>query len=171
MNATVQRLHRLLAYFDNGAASIRSTLALLENDPTARGNGNGNGKPHNGHAMPAMVRDALGLDVIRRARLARLSAKINAPRDKPRRHYKAGDKDYGSAQARLKRRAVTGRLLAHFSTDTPTDARKLGPVAMRQLAVILRWGYVKRVKGGLFLRTAKPFVVDDRAVVNSKGAE
>jgi hypothetical protein len=176
MNATVTRLHRLLAYFENGAAAIRSTLGLLTHDPTTPPRGKHAAHAVNGHVMPKELRDALTLDQARRATmgatigrpkgsktkkaplradLKRLADKVGGtdltPKRKPLEH----------TRERLKRRAITAMVLARLNPDTPVSRGTLGVKLSKGLTTLVRWGYIKP-KGDGFIRTAKPFAVDDR---------
>lgn len=141
MNATLTHLHRLLAYFENGAASIRSTLALMAHDPT-KGQPHTNGHP-NGHVLPVVMRKALALDGLRRAKLGRPKG------SKTKRPTTSGHGPRIMAQ-----RARSAALLATFDPVTPRPA----PPGTRSLGSLVRRGYVKQ-KGDGYVRTAKPYAI------------
>lgn len=144
-NPTTDRLLRLLAYFENGAASIRATLDFLQHDPTGRAYGrNGNGNGHD--LMPGPLQGAVLLDQARRARYIK-----HGRRTGPQTNKKI------SAQ-----RQRTADLLAGLNPTTPTLTAEMDPVARRGIGSMVRRGYVKR-KGDGYVRTAKAFDVDPKS--------
>lgn len=136
-NPTTDRLLRLLAYFENGAASIRATLAFLKHDPTARGNGKANGNGHDAD-MPTVLAAAVGMERRRRAT--------------------KGKRGYGVAASVRDRRQRTADLLAKLDTTTPTPNADLDPILRAQLGPMVVRGYMKK-KGGGYVRTSKTFHV------------
>ena len=148
MAQDLTRLRRLLAYFENGAASVRTTIAFLEHDPTAPRaaravNGNGNGH------HPVML-DALALDAQRR------SGKGTGKRGQDH-----GPRT-GKSKARIHvQRTRSAEVLALFNTDTPKTAEQAG-IGGREIAPLSRRGYIKKKRDG-YVRTSKPFHVDPKA--------
>jgi hypothetical protein len=144
-NPTVpEKLLRLLTYHENAAANIRATIALMNTMPDNRGRPTGttNGNGH-GHTLPSIARAALQVDAKRRA--AKPAKKTTA---------KPGDHTIKIRQQRQQ----TANLLAQFDTKEPRPI----PQGMRTQAagVYSRRGYLQRKGKGLFIRTAKPFIVE-----------
>ena len=170
-NPTTDRLLRLLAYFENGAASVRATLGFLAHDPTGRnGNGNGNGHATNGD-MPTALAAAVVLDQKRRGHSAATKRKMSKIAKQRYAALVAGGAKaesvkvapgYGSTAAKIERRKASADVLATFDTATPKPLVGSGRPGARLAAPLIRRGYLKK-KGDGYVRTAKPFVVDPRA--------
>jgi hypothetical protein len=150
-NITVpEKLLRLLTYHENAAANIRATIALMNAAPIDKRGGdrrsvaamNGNG---HGHTLPSIARAALQVDAKRRA--AKSAKKTPA---KPGEH---------TSKLRQQRQR-TADILARFDPKEP----RLIPQGMRTQAagIYTRRGYLQRKGKGLYIRTAKPFIVDPK---------
>lgn len=151
-NPTEMRLARLLAYFENGAAAVRATLAFLAHDPTTsrRVNGNSNGHP--------MMLDALALDEHRASKSGKKSGL--KPGSPPRGGRRATP---GSHVSRIRaQRERTAEMLARFDTSTPRTPAELGLTGRIMTGSVVRRGYLKKKAGG-YVRTGKPYYVDPKA--------
>jgi hypothetical protein len=156
-NVTVpERLARLLAYHENAAASIRTTIALMAAAPRDNRGGdrrsaaalNGNG---NGHHLSPIMAEALAVDEKRRAaKSGRTPAKKNPTKKKPGQHYRN----------LLAQRQRTANILKLFDTTEPRRGLPGGKTS-HALGIYTQRGYLQR-KGDGYIRTAKPFIVDPK---------
>lgn len=140
------RLQQLLAYYENGAATIRRAIALLAEFPPGGRRGGRGRAPASGGA-PAVFDAAVALDAARRRR-----AGEPEPPAPPR------VRGAHSAMIRANRKR-TGALLARFArARSPIPTSTLRQADARRIAVLLRWGLIAR-KGDGYVRTEKPFSV------------
>lgn len=133
MNATLSRIHQLIAYHENAAATLRQTIRLIAGaDRTRRAP---RPAPH--------VAQALTIDAARRR-----------TRKKP---SKTGPQ---SNAAKAARRARSAELLAKFDPTTPKKLADLGLTNGHRVRIgpFINAGYL-RAKGPGYVRTPKPFAV------------
>lgn len=130
------RLRRMLAEHEQKAAAIRLTLDLLGVEVKAA--------KMNGHA--SVLADAIALD--------------SARTGKTRRGRKPKQSHAAKVRAQRERSAAA---LAAFSTTTPREGaevtQELG-IPSRALGSLVRRGYLKRTRGGEYLRTAKGYTIE-----------
>jgi hypothetical protein len=143
---TQTRLDRLLAYHESAAEAIRTTIGLL--------NGSAKAAKTNGHST--VLAEALALDG---ARAHKVKAKAPA---KLKRRVQTG----AATRAKLAIRERTARVLALVEEKGPITADEItagiGGGGRVGYAPLLNAGYLKKVGGNKFKRTAKPFTVDWR---------
>lgn len=137
MTSTRQQLEKLLAHHEGIAAAIRTTLSLLE----------GHEERGAKRRAPQVITQALALDAARAAANGNGHHERQEPRPtKPK---------LTMARIRANRRR-TARILGRLSK---TEPRPLGPGEYKQVAVMLRHGYITK-KGDGYLRTGKEFEVE-----------
>ena len=136
----VDRLTRLLNFYEHAAAAIRTTMALMDQQPeTSR---NGWGGDRRSQSNGSIAKAALQIDAQRRA--GTLPKKKHLRRDEIR--------------AQRERSAA---VLAHFDPKEPKLPGEF-PINPKSIQPLVRWGFLKK-KGPGYVRTAKPFHVDKRA--------
>jgi len=144
-NGTSSRLDRLLAYHESAAEAIRTTIGLL--------NGSAKAAKTNGHST--VLADALALDSARAHKVAKTKPA------KPTRVQTGA-----STRKKLAIRERTARVLALVEEKGPITADDIaagiGGSGRIGFAPLLNAGYLKKVGGDKFKRTAKPFTVDWR---------
>ena len=140
------RLARLLAYHENAAATIRATIALLE-QPDPRG-------PRafsNGHSP--IMHAALQVDAARREKKKEWQRAYIERK-------KAKTKTGPHPNAMHNQRQRTADALAHFDPTEPKLPGEL-PFKPEGLGRLVVHGYLKR-KGLGYVRTAKPYQVNPK---------
>ena len=143
--STQTRLDRLLAFHESAAEAIRTTIGLL--------NGSAKAAKTNGHST--VLAEALALDGAR-------AHKEKAKAAKPKRVQTGA-----ATRAKLAIRERTARVLALVAEKGPITADEItaaiGDGGGRiGYAPLMNAGYLKKVGGNKFKRTAKPFTVDWR---------
>src|SRR5262245_62170473 len=156
-NSMPERMRELLAYHEHAADALRTSLQLL--------NGHATQKKQDQHQD---LFDAVQLDAARRrAAAAKAAAHKRGPYKKKRaetptpavrvlaRPPKKG-KRRGNANKPRDPQIVLN-LLAHFDTDEPRPAFKMGlPGAGGRIGNLVQAGFLKR-KGKGYIRTSKPY--------------
>ena len=152
-------LTRLLAYYENAAATIRATIGFLEQaEPPRRGRLPSNGASN---GLSTVAQAAIVEEEIRRKRKRDYQRQLHAERKtgKPPRRLKPHKKPHHGYGAQvLKRREISARLLAQFDRNDPRIPAEL-KIPTNKIGALIRRGYLVQ-KGGGYIRSAKPYHVN-----------